>query len=327
MRIDRLVSVLVVALIYSTCGGLAYGASSYPSKPITVVVSYPPGGDTDTAARLFAEKLGESLHQTVVVENKSGAGGVIGNAFVSRAAADGYTLLFAPNQLTTAPMVLKLPPAASYDPLNSFEPVVQTTVQPIVLVTHPRSGFKSVKDMIDAAKSGRPVSYASPGAGSSMHIVAEWLNKEAGTKIQHVPYRGVAPEVSDVVAGHVDTAWVTLGAVLQYISVGRLVPLAVAAATRSRLIPNVPTLRESGYQDVIVTSWNGFFAPKGTPNEIIQRLNSTFNEILKQPEVVGKLATYGASPQGGEPAVLDRTNRSDYEVIGSMIQALNITSE
>jgi tripartite-type tricarboxylate transporter receptor subunit TctC len=304
---------------------LAQGA--YPSKPISVVVGYPPGGDTDAIARLFADKLSKRLNQTVVVDNKPGAGGTIGNSFVGRAPADGYTLLFTPNPFTTAPMVMRLPASASYDVLNGFEPVIKTATQPLVLVANPGVGVKSIPELVAAAKSGKTMSYASPGAGSPMHVVAEWLNKEAGTTIQHVPYRGVGPSVTDVVAGHVNTAWVTLGAVSQYTSTGRLVPLVIGDARRSPLAPNVPTLVELGYKDIVVGSWNGFFAPKGTPAAVVTLLNGHLNEILKEKEVVDKLATFGALPAGGAPDVLAKTNASEYEVMGRVIKDLNIRAD
>jgi tripartite-type tricarboxylate transporter receptor subunit TctC len=301
-------------------------AQAYPTKPITVVVSYPPGGDTDAIARLFAEKLSARLNQAVVIDNRAGAGGTVGNGYVGRANPDGYTLLFTPNPFTTAPMVMGLAPAASYDVLHGFEPIIKTATQPLVLVANPGVGVKSVPEMIAAAKSGKTLSYASPGAGSPMHFLGEWLNRSAGVKITHVPYRGVGPSVTDVVAGHVNTAWVTLGAVSQYTSTGRLVPIAIGDARRSKLAPNVPTLVEAGYKDVVVGSWNGFFAPKGTPAPIVQMLNGHLNEILKMPEVVEKLATYGAEPAGGAPSVLGQTNASEYEVMSKLMKDLGISA-
>ncbi len=305
----------------------ALAQSAYPNKPITVVVSYPPGGDTDAIARLFAERLSQRLKQTVLVENRPGAGGTIGNASVGRAAPDGYTLLFTPNPFTTAPMVMKLPPNASYDVLGGFEPIIKIATQPLVLVAHPSVGVKTVPEMINVAKGGKAMSYASPGAGSPMHVVAEWLNKSAGVKITHVPYRGVGPSVVDVVAGHVNTAWVTLGAVSQFTNNGRLVTLAIADARRSTLAPNVPTLVEAGYKDVVVGAWNGFFAPKGTPTAIVNLLNTHMNEILRMPDVVERLANFGALPAGGAPDVLAKTNASDYEVQGKLIADLGIRAD
>jgi len=316
-------AVAALALI----GSPAVFAQPYPAKPITVVVAYPPGGDTDAIARLFAEKLSQRLKQTVIVDNKPGAGGVVGNSLVGRAPADGYTLLFTPNPFTTAPMVMKLAPAASYDVLGGFEPIAKTAIQPLVLVANPGVGIKSIPDMIAMAKSGKSLSYASPGAGSPMHILGEWLNASAGVKITHVPYRGVGPSVVDVVAGHVNTAWVTLGAVSQYTSNGRLIPLVVGDAQRSALAPNLPTLVELGYKDVVVGAWNGFFAPKGTPADVVKLLNGHLNEILKQQDVIDKLAVFGALPAGGPPDVLGKTNASEYDVMGKVIRDLGITAQ
>ncbi|HEY1229040.1 MAG TPA: tripartite tricarboxylate transporter substrate binding protein, partial [Ramlibacter sp.] len=305
----------------------AFAQGEYPSKPITVVVSYPPGGDTDAIARLFADKLSARVKQPVVIDNRPGAGGALGNNYVGRAANDGYTLLFTPNPFTTAPLVMKLSPSAGYDVLHGFEPVINTATQPLVLVANPGLGVKTLPELIAMAKAGKPVTYASPGAGSPMHIVGEWLNQAAGVKITHVPYRGVGPSVTDVVAGHVNTAWVTFGAVRQYLQAGKLVPLAIGDAQRSKLAPEVPTLKELGYKDVVVGSWNGFFAPKGTPEPVVAMLNKELNEIVKSPEVVTKLATFGALPAGGAPDVLARTNASDYEVMSRLIKDLGITAD
>ena len=318
-------SVLAASCAMTALPALAQAA--YPSKPITVVVSYPPGGDTDAIARLLADKLSKRLKQTVLIDNRPGAGGTIGNGMVGRAHADGYTLLFTPNPFTTAPLVMRLSGAASYDVLGGYEAVIKTATQPLVLVTSPSFGVKSLAELIAKAKSGATVTYASPGAGSPMHIIGEWLNKSAGVKITHVPYRGVGPSVTDVVAGHVNTAWVTFGAVRQYLDSGKLIALAIGDVKRSSLGPNVPTLTELGYKDVVVGAWNGFFAPKGTPAPVIKLLNEHLNAIVKEPEVVEKLAVFGALPAGGEPSVLTKTNQSEYAVMGKAIRDMGIVAE
>lgn len=305
----------------------AHAQPAYPAKPISIVVSYPPGSDTDSIARMLAERLSQRLNQAVIVDNKPGAGGTLGNSFVGRAAPDGYTLLFTPNPFTTAPMVLRLSPSSSYDVLHGFEPVIQIATQPLVLVAHPGVGAKSVPALVGLARSGKSLTYATPGAGSPMHIVGEWLNRAAGVKFTHVPYRGVAPSVNDVVAGHVDTAWVTLGVVSQYTQQKRLLPLAIGDAARSPLAPEVPTLTELGFKDVVVGAWNGFFAPKGTPPDVVRLLNGHLNEIIKSPEVVSKLATFGALPVGGAPDVLAKTNATEYQVMGKLIKELAITAD
>ncbi|AJG20146.1 Bug family tripartite tricarboxylate transporter substrate binding protein [Cupriavidus basilensis] len=319
--------VLATALAAIALGGGSAFALGYPAKPVTIVVAYPPGGDTDSMARMYAEKLSMRLKQPVIVENKPGAGGVVGNAMVGRAPADGYTLLFTPNPFTTAPMVLKLPASSSYDALHGFTPVIQTGTQTVLLVAYPGAGIKTVQEMVAAAKAGKPLTYATPGAGSPMHIAGEWLNRAAGVKIQHVPYRGVAPAVNDVVAGHVNFAYVTLGPVAQYINTGKLLALAVTDPKRSALLPNVPTLSELGYKDVVVGAWHGVMAPKGTPAEVVKLLNEQLNEIVRMPDIAEKMATFGAVPVGGAPAVLERINASDYERLGKVIKDFGITAE
>jgi len=319
----------LIALALIACASIAgpVFAQTYPAKPITVVVSYPPGGDTDAMARLFSEKLSTRLKQTVVVDNRPGAGGTVGNTYVGRATPDGYTLLFTPNPFSLAPLVMKLAPSSTYDVLNGFTPVIHSADQAVLLVANPTSGIKSVADMVAQAKSGKALSYGTPGAGSPMHIAGEWLNRSAGVKVQHVPYRGVAPAVTDVVAGHVQLAYVTLGPVAQYIATGKLVPLAISDPKRSPLLPNVPTLAELGYKDIAAGAWNGFFAPKGTPAEIVQLLNANLNEIIKMPEVVEKMAAFGAAPVGGPPSGLAQVNASDYERLGKVVKELSITAD
>lgn len=323
----RLFSLSALALAGAIAAAPALAEGSYPSKQITFVVSYPPGSDTDAVARMLADKLSQRLNQPVIVDNKPGAGGTIGNSFVGRAAPDGYTLLFTPNPFTTAPMVMKLPAASSYDVLHGFEPIIQVGTQPLVLVANPGAGVKSVPEMVAAAKAGKSFTYASPGAGSPMHIIGEWLNRAGGVKITHVPYKGVAPSVNDVVAGHVSTAWVTLGVVAPYVAANRLLQIAIGDAKRSPLAPSVPTLVEQGYKDVVVGAWNGFFAPKGTPTEVVRTLNTNLNEILQSPEVVAKLATFGTLPVGGTPDVLRQTNITEYRTMGKVIQDLGISAD
>ncbi len=314
---------LATAALFS---GSAF-AQAYPSKPITVVVSYPPGGDTDAMARLFSEKLSARLKQTVVVDNRPGAGGTVGNTYVGRAAPDGYTLLFTPNPFSLAPLVMKLPPSSTYDVLNGFTPVIHTADQAVLLVANPGAGVKTVAEMVAAAKAGKPLSFGSPGAGSPMHIAGEWLNRAAGIKVQHIPYKGVAPTVTDVVAGHIPLAYVTLGPVAQYIATGKLIPLAISDPKRSPLLPNIPTLAELGYKDIAAGAWNGFFAPKGTPADVVQLLNAHFNEIIKMPEVIEKMAAFGAAPVGGPPSGLAQVNASDYERLGKVVKELGITAD
>ena len=302
-------------------------AQAYPSKPISLVVSFPPGGDTDALARTFAEKLQARVGQPVVVENKTGASGTIGNAFVAKAAPDGYTLLFTPNTIATAPLVLKPGTGAVYDPLTAFTPILLAGTQSLFLIAHAGSGLDTVKDVVAAAKSGKVGNYASPGSGSPMHILGEMFNRAAGTKLTQVPYRGSGPAIVDVVAGHMPMMYTTLGPVAQYISQGKLVAVAVADAQRSPLAPNVPTLAEAGLKDVEVGAWQGFMGPKGMPADVVRTLNGHLNEILKMPDVQARMTTMALIPAGGEPAALAKINQYHNERYGKVIRETGIMAD
>ncbi|WP_137896255.1 tripartite tricarboxylate transporter substrate binding protein [Ramlibacter sp. 2FC] len=302
-------------------------AQNYPSKPITLVVSYPAGGDTDAMARLFAEKLAGRLGQPVVVDNRPGASGTIGNAWVAKAAPDGHTLLLTPSTFSIAPLLIKSGAASAYDPLNDFTPIVQTGVQPLFLVAHPGLGVKDLRQLVAAAKGGKALAYASPGSGSPMHILGELFNKAAQVQISHVPYRGVAPAVNDLLGGHVPLAWMTYGPVAPYLSNGKLLALAVAERQRSKLAPGVPTLAELGVKDVEVSAWQGLMAPRGLPPEIAKRLNTEFNEILRIPEVAGRMQTFGALPTGGPASRLAQANAADHARYGQLIKSFGIQAD
>lgn len=302
-------------------------AQGWPERPLTIVVAYPPGGDTDAMARLFAERLGQRLKQTVIIENRAGAGGTVGNTSVARARPDGYTLLFTPNPFTTAPQLLKLNPANSYDPLTSFDPVIQTSVQAVLLVAHPDTGIKSVRDLVAQAKSGKPLNYGSPGAGSPMHIAAELLNRAAGIQVQHIPFRGIGPMIPEILTGRVSMGYTTYGPVAQHIAAGKLVAVALTDPERTPLIPGLATVAEQGYPSVKEGAWHGFMAPKGTPAPLIATLNEHFNEILKMSDVIERLASFGARPVGGRPDALARVNAEDHARLSRTIKDLNITAE
>jgi tripartite-type tricarboxylate transporter receptor subunit TctC len=301
-------------------------AQAYPSKPITLVVAYPAGGDTDAMARLYAEKLTTRLGQPVLVDNRPGASGTIGSAYVAKAPADGYTLLLAPSTFSIAPLVLKTGSGTSYDVLNGFTPIVQTSIQPLFIAASTAAGTKDLKELVAMSKT-KTLSYASPGSGSPMHILGEMFNKSAGVKLSHVPYRGVAPAVNDLLGGHVPVTFMTLGPVAPHIASGKVVVLAVADPQRSTLAPNVPTLAELGYKDVNVGAWQGLFGPKGLPADIVKTLNSHLNEILKMPDVASKMATFGALPSGGDPSRLVQVNAGDHARFGKIIKEFDIQAD
>lgn len=299
-------------------------ADGYPSKPVSIVVSYPPGGDVDAIARLFADKLTSRLGQPVIVENRPGAAGTIGNSYVSRAKADGHTLLFTPNTFTTAPLVMALPRESRYDVLNGFEPVILASKQSVLLVANPKSGISSVADLVSQSRDGKRLNYASPGAGSPMHIAAEWLNSAADIKVLHIPYRGIGPIIPDLLAGHVDLGYVVYGPVAQLIESGQLVPVAVTDPERSPVLPELATVAEQGYDQVRLGAWHGLMAPKGTPDEVVRLLNQHLNEILQLPEVAEQLASFGAVPVGGEPEALGAINADDHARLSALIEQLDI---
>ena len=322
----RQLLVIAASVGFALCAAGSAVAQTYPAKPITIVVAYPAGGDTDAMARVYAEKLSMRLGQPVVVDNRPGASGTIGASYVSKAQPDGYTLLLAPSTFSIAQQVLKAGSTASYDEINGFTPVVQTSTQPLFIATGSGSGAKDLKELIAQSKA-KSLTYASPGSGSPMHILGEMFNKSAGVKIGHVPYRGTAPAMTDVLGGHVPVVITTYGAVAPYLGNGKVNLLAVADAQRSVLAPNIPTLAELGYKGVEVGAWQGVFAPKGLPPEITKTLNTHLNEILKMPDVVSKMATQGALPAGGDPARLAKVNADDYARFGKVIKELGIQAD
>ncbi len=316
-----------IAAMALGCASSIALAQTFPSKQINVIVSFPPGGDTDALARVFAEKMAARTGQTVVVENKTGASGTIGNSFVSKAVPDGYTLLFTPNTFATAPLVLKPGTGATYDPLTDFTPIILAGTQSLFLVANTAAGVKTVGELVAAAKAGRIANYASPGSGSPMHILGAMFNKSAGINVAQIAYRGSGPAIVDLVAGHIPMMYTTLGPVAQHIATGKLINLAVADAKRSPLAPNVPTLNEAGFKDVDVGAWQGFMGPKGLSADVVRTINSHVNEILKMPDVLARMTTLALVPAGGEPAALARINLDHHTRYGKVIKEAGIQAD
>ena len=273
-------------------------AQACPSRSVSLIVSFPPGGDTDALARLFGEKLAARIGQPVVVENKTGASGTIGNGFVAKAKADGYTLLFSPNTMATAPLVLK-----------------------------PGSGVSSLQGLVAAAKAGKISNCASPGTGSPMHILGQMFNRSAGIKIDQVPFRGSGPAIVDLIGGQVPMMYTTLGPVAQHIAAGKLVVVGVADAQRSPLQPTVPTLAEAGYKDAEVGAWQGFLGPKGMPADGVKPRNDHLNAILRMPEVQARMTALALLPVGGEPAALTGLIVDNHSRYGRVIKEAGIQAD
>ncbi len=300
-------------------------AQAWPSKPITIVVAYPAGGDTDAVARLLGEKLSSRLGQPVIVDNKPGASGIIGTSFVNKAPPDGYTLLMAPSTVTMAQLVLKPSPATAYD-MRALTPIFQVGAQPLFLAAGPGGKFNTLADAVQASKTAA-LSYASPGTGSPMHVLGEMFNRAAGAQFSHVPYKGIAPGLNDVVGGHLPLTWVTYGPVEPYLKDGRIRLLAVAQDQRSPLAPNVPTLAELGVKGVEVVAWNGLFGPKGLPAEVVGRLNTELNALINDPDLAQRLRVLGMLPVGGSPEVLRKVALTDLDRFTRIVGELGIKAE
>lgn len=275
------------------------GAQSV-AKPLRVIVPFPPGGSTDILARAVGNKLGPALGQTLIIENKPGAGGSTGAAEAARAEGDGNTLLM--GHIGTLAVNPALYPKLGYDAQKSFAPVAWVARVPNILVVSASSPAKSLKEFIELvrAQPGR-MSYSSGGNGSAAHITFEYLKLKAGLFILHIPYRGTAPSITDVLGGQVDATFTGAPTVLPHVRAGRLRALAVSSPTRLVGLPDVPTVAESGYPGFDADQWYGFVAPAATPAVTVNRLNGEINKILRLPDVAQQLATEGAIPTPSTP--------------------------
>jgi tripartite-type tricarboxylate transporter receptor subunit TctC len=308
---------------------LSRAQSGYPSKPVRFIVPSSPGGGTDIIARSLAQKLSEALGQQVVVDNRPGAGQMIGIELAARAPADGHTILMAASTLAINPVMFKTVP---YDPVRDFVPITQAASLPNVVVVHPSVPVASLRDLLALAKQ-RPgqIAFASAGIGTSPHMSVELLKSMAGIDLVHVPYKGTAPGVVDLLAGQVSVMAPNVLTALPYIKSGRLRALAVTSAKRSDALPEVPTVAEagaesglSGYESV---QWYGVLAPAGTPVEIVNRLNAEIVRALSAGDVRERLAADGAEPVGSTPAQFAAFIRAEIEKWARVAKAAGIKPE
>ncbi len=264
-------------------------AQNYPSKPVTIIVPFAPGGTTDILARLAAEILQKEFKQSFVTENRTGAGGVIGNTAVARAAPDGYTLLFTPTAFGITPYTTK---NVSYDPVKDFKPVSLVGYTANVMVVNPKVPAKTVKEFADYAKSKGEVVYASPGVGTPTHMGVEVFALRSGFKVRHVPYRGVAPALNDLVTGEIGMMFMDLAPAIPLIEAGKVRAIASLTKDRHPLLPNLPTVNES-MPGFYLMGWQGLLAPGGTPDEIVDKLNAPLVAYLKTKEAAERLRKIG----------------------------------
>ena len=299
---------------------------TYPSKPIKFVVPYVAGGAADITARVIAQKMSENMGQPIIVENKAGANGAIGTDAVAKAAPDGYTLLL----VASAPIVVNLPlyKKLPYDPVKELEPVSHVTNYFYVLVARQDSPYKTLQDIIAAAKA-KPgeMAYGSTGIGGGNHLAAELFALTTGTKLNHIPYKGSAAALTDLVGGTLPIMFDTVITSVPYVADGRLRAFGVSSNKRSSAMPNVPTLEELGLKGYNLTQWQGLMAPKGTPKDIIDKLNTEVNKALKSPDVIERLDKGGNEIVGTTPEAFATLIKADLELYTKLINDAGIKPE
>jgi len=297
-------------------------ANNFPSKAVKIIVSYPPGGSTDIVARTLFQQISETTGQQFIIENRPGAGGNIGAEFVAHSPADGYTLLIA----TTAHAInMSLFKQLGYDIQKDFVPVSLLTQGPLVLVANPKFAANNVHELIVLAKGGKPISFASSGNGQSTHLSAELFNSMAGIKMQHIPYKGSAPALSDVMAGQVEVMFDTTLSAMPFIKAGKLKALGVTGSQRSQVAPEIPTISESGLNGYEVFAWNGVLAPGGTPKAVILQLNEEIKKAMVNPNVREKFSTQGFAAIGNSPEQFTSFLKDEVEKWSKTVKASGAT--
>lgn len=313
----RLALALIGALALSTAQ--AQGVSDYPTKPVSVIVGFPPGTATDTVTRVICERLTARLGKTFIVDNRPGQGGSMGAAAAANAAPDGYTLVVS----ATAPLAINpnLYAKLSYDPRRDFAPIGLLSWLPYALVTNPRTGFNSLQEMLVYARANPDkLTYASIGNGGTSHLLMSMLLQQTGTKIVHIPYKGSAQSQTDLIAGLVDMTFDTMVSVMPHVKSGRLKALATSGISRSQFAPEIPTVDEQGVPGFDAGAWLGLLAPAGTPKPIIDRLNKELNLILDEPETRKRLLGIGSELLKSTPEEFAAHIRSEYAKWGQRVR-------
>ncbi|MBK4738529.1 Bug family tripartite tricarboxylate transporter substrate binding protein [Noviherbaspirillum pedocola] len=304
--------------------GSAATAAAYPNKPIRFVVGFPPGGVADIVARIIARPLSQRLGQPVVMDNRAGAGGVVGVEAVANSTPDGHTMGFGVSGALTANVTLM--PKLPYDPLKDLALVTKVVNNPIVLVVNPSLGINSVQDFIAFAKSKRgAVSYGTAGPGTAMHLAGELFKQKTGVEMTHIGYKGSSPAAVDVIAGQIQAGILDLVTAKPYIASGHLKALGVTTAKRSAVAPELPTIAEGGVPGFEFASWFGLVMPGATPPDIVARVGSEVSAVLKDPKVREQLLAAGAEPEPGTPEEMRNTVRKEIQDTRALIKAASIT--
>ena len=297
-----------------------FAQQTYPSRPIRMIVPFPPGGGFDAVARPFAEKLGYILKQSIVVDNRAGAGGNLGTAEAARAAHDGYTILFANEILGTNPIMYKLP---GFDPIRDFVPIAMVATTPLVLATYPNLPAKNLAGLV-ALSAKDPITYGTPGIGTSPHLFGELLNLKTPLKLRHIPYRGTGPAITDAMGGQIDAVLTTASSLTQYIASGKLRGIAILSEKRSPLLPDLPTLEEAGIKGYTHDVWYALMVPAGTPRDVVLQLRDATMSAMRSPDLADRLRNAGVEPSMGDYNVVARRIKDDLQRWGNVVSGANI---
>ena len=317
----NIVSWLKVCLMATTLMMSPIAHANYPDKPIRIIVTFVAGGGADVLARYVAKEMAEVLGQPVVVENRTGAGGLIGVEAGLAAAPDGYTLTLISSSYTVNPSLYKL----KFDPLKDMTPVVRVSAGPMLAVTSNKSGIKTVPELIAAAKKAPgAINFASSGQGSVIHLANELFNQRADINMTHIPYKGGGNALVDLIANQVDLYFAATASALPHVRTGKINAVAVTTPDRIQALPNVPTIAESGFPGYEATLWYGLIGPKGMPNDIVQKLNLVVNDILKKPAAREKIQADGAEPAGGSSAEFLEIIGRETQIWGKVVRDIGI---
>ncbi len=325
IRRHTLKALTLAALSTYALAPVALAQGAFPNKPITLVVTYPPGGGADAMARLIAPKMGEALGQAVIIENKPGAGGQIGASAVAKAAPDGYTLMLDASSFSVNPALY---PKLPYDSLKAFKPIGVVALFPNVVLVNANFPAKNITELTAVARKTKDaVSYASSGNGSAQHLAGALFESAAKVDMVHVPYKGGGPALNDVIGGQVPLFFGNLASTLPHVQSGKLKALAVTSAKRSPILPDVPTLAESGVKGAEIYEWNAVFTPANTPEPVVAKLAAAFQQALESPEVKARVTQLGGDLQKGSPEQAKKFIEQQITLWTRVIKERNITTE
>lgn len=300
----------------------AIAQGAWPNKPVRFIVPLAPGGAIDFVARQCGDVLTRQLGQQFLVENRTGASGTLGMDAAMKSPPDGYTILITNDNAASAPHILKL----AYDYTKELLPVIDIGHQPLVLGVHPSLNVASVKEYVDNAKAHPGVGFASSGVGSNQHVVGAWFAKEAGIKLEHVPYRGAGQAVNDLIAGHVKSAFLGPTALIGHHKAGKIKLIAQTSAKRAPTLPDIPTLEDSGYKGLVLEAWYAAFAPPGTPADLAAQINAAIGKSLSDEKLLANFERGSVEAIGGSAAALGKLARADSEKYARLVKELNITA-